>query len=100
METAMRLQELYDVEQIRNGTRELVYERVERLLEEREDICKCETCVLDLVAFILNRVTPRYRTSMLGDLHPDEGLQKKIQVEIDLAVRAGLKQLRAHPHHG
>ena len=96
----MALRERYDLESIRNKTKELVYERIEKLLEEGEDFCKCETCVLDLAAFTLNRVTPRYTTSMLGDLHPDRVLEKKIQVEIDLALRAGLKQLREHPHHG
>jgi len=100
METKMALQERYDLESIRNESKELVYERIEKLLEERDDFCKCETCMLDLVAFTLDRVTPRYTTSMLGDLHPDRVLEKKIQVEIDLALRAGLKQLREHPHHG
>ncbi len=95
----MELQDKYDVQSIRNETAERVYERVKKLLEEREDVCKCETCVLDLVAFTLNRVTPRYSTSVLRDLHPDDVKAKKIQVEIDLALHAGLKQVRVHPHH-
>ena len=95
----MGLNDKYDVQRIRNETAELVYDRVEKLLGETEDLCKCETCVLDLVAFTLNRVTPRYSTSVLRDLHPDDVKAKKIQVEIDLALHAGLKQVRVHPHH-
>ena len=95
----MELQDKYDVQSIRNETAERVYERVEKLLEEREEVCKCKNCVLDLIAFTLNRVTPRYSTSVLRDLHPDDVKSKKIQVEIDLALHAGLKQVRAHPHH-
>lgn len=96
----MALEDTYNLESIRNHTKELVYERIEELLAEKEDLCKCETCVIDLLAFTLNRVTPRYTTSLLGELHPVKVFEKKIQVEIDLALRAGLKQLQVHPHHG
>ena len=96
----MPLQEKYALEKIRNESAELVYERIETILEDAEDLCSCETCVLDLAAFVLNRITPRYSTSLLGDMHPDEVKVKKQQVEIDLAIRAGLKRLREHPHHG
>ncbi|UCF99980.1 MAG: late competence development ComFB family protein [Spirochaetaceae bacterium] len=95
----MMLEKRYDLENIRNESQGRVYERIDKLLEEQDDICKCETCVLDLTAFILNRITPRYTTSMLGNLHPDAVFEKKIEVEIDLALRAGLKQLQEHPHH-
>lgn len=93
------LDKRYDMGNIRNESQERVYKRIDKLLDGQDDICKCETCVMDLVAFILNRITPRYTTSMLGNLHPDVVLEKKIEVEIDLALRAGLKQLQEHPHH-
>ncbi len=95
----MALQDRYNLELIRNLTAEAVYDRVEKLIDERPDVCACETCVLDLTAFVLNRVTPRYTTSILGDLHPDPLLEKKLQVEIDLALQAGQKRLREHKHH-
>jgi competence protein ComFB len=95
----MVLRDSYNLEHIRNESAEVVFERVARLLEENPELCRCETCVLDLVAFTLNRVTPRYSTSMLGDLHPDQIKEKRLQVEIDLALRSGLQRLKAHPHH-
>ncbi len=87
------------MESIRNRTAEEVYDRVEKLLAERTDVCRCATCVLDLVAFTLNRATPHYSVSLLADLHPDQGKARKLQVEIDLALQAGVKRLREHPHH-
>jgi hypothetical protein len=95
----MVLQDTYNLETIRNEAAEKVYERVQALLDERPELCRCQTCVLDLVAFILNRVSPRYSASLLGDLHPDQGKEKRTQVEIDLALQAGLKRLQEHPHH-
>ena len=73
----MALSDTYDLERIRNQTAERVHERVETLLAAGPSVCRCPTCVLDLVAFTLNRVRPRYTTSILGDLHPDPTSQKK-----------------------
>jgi len=95
----MALADAYDLELIRNETAELVYEQVEKLLASGAGVCRCRNCVLDLVAFTLNRASPRYSTSILGDLHPDEAKQKKLRVEIELALQAGLKRLASHPHH-
>jgi competence protein ComFB len=95
----MALEDRYNFDTIRNLTAEAVYGRVDRLLSEREDVCSCQTCVLDLVAYALNHVTPRYQTSLLGSLHPDNVREKKMEVEIDLALQAGVKRLREHAHH-
>ena len=95
----MALQDTYNLETIRNEAAEMVYERVQGLLGQRPELCHCQTCVLDLVAFILNRVSPRYSASLLGDLHPDQRKEKRTQVEIDLALQAGLQRLQEHPHH-
>lgn len=84
---------------VRNCAAEDVWERVEALLREGVVPCGCPSCVTDLVAFALNRVKPRYTTSVLGDLHPDAAQKRRARIEIDLAVEAGLKRLREHPHH-
>jgi competence protein ComFB len=96
----MSLEHRYNLEAIRNRTADLVYARVEQLLAERADICHCEACVLDLVTFTLNRTTPRYTTSLLGDLHPDPALARRQKIQIDLALRAAVRRLKEHPHHG
>jgi len=84
---------------IGNRSEELVYDAVEALAEEGTAMCGCEECVMDLVAWTLNHVTPRYYTSLLSPLTPDPALERKVRVEIDLAISAGLKRLREHPHH-
>ncbi len=95
----MALTDRYNVEAIRNRTAESVYERVEQVLDRDTRLCRCPDCVVDLVAFVLNRVTPRYTTSALGDLHPDRAQEHKLRIELDLAIESGLKRLREHPHH-
>jgi competence protein ComFB len=96
----MRISERYNIDNIINKSAEMVMERLESILEETENFCKCEECVLDLIAYTLNHVTPLYRTSLLGPLHPKKEKIKKVEVEIDLAIKAGIKKIRMHPHHG
>jgi competence protein ComFB len=94
----MRLQERYHLDSLGNRSQELVYEAVERLVNDKA-MCTCEECVMDLVAWTLNHVTPRYYTSLLSPLIPDTVLEHKVRVEIDLAIASGLKRLKEHPHH-
>jgi competence protein ComFB len=94
------LAERYPIDRIRNRTAEMVHEAVERLLGDRPELCRCEECVLDLVAYTLNRTTPRYATSLLGPLAPDPALERRIRLEIGLALEAGTRKLKEHPHHG
>ncbi len=96
----MSLIERYHLDRIRNRSAEMVNDAVERLLDGNADVCHCEECALDLVAYALNRVTPRYSTSLLEPLAPDPALERRIRVEIDLALAAGVKRLKEHPHHG
>jgi competence protein ComFB len=96
----MKLGERYNLESIGNRSREIVYTAIERLVAEGTALCTCEDCVMDLVAWTLNHVTPRYFTSLLAPLNVDQSLENKMRVEVDLAIASGLKRLKAHPHHG
>jgi len=95
---SMSLRERYNLDSLGNRSQELVDEAIERLVDERA-ICTCEECVMDLVAWTLNHVTPRYYASLLSPLIPDMTLEQKVRVEIDLAISSGRKRLREHPHH-
>jgi competence protein ComFB len=95
----MKLNERYDVESIGNRSEQIVWEAIGRIVEEGTAICTCEECVLDLVAWTLNHVTPQYFTSLLTPLNPDPARDRKVRVEVDLAIASGLKKLKAHPHH-
>ncbi len=87
-----------EIEGLRNRSAEMVLEAVEALAGAGA-VCPCETCVLDLAAFALNRVTPRYSTCLLEPVHPEEGRERRIRIEIELALAAGVKRLKEHPHH-
>ncbi len=94
----MRLNERYNLDSIGNRSEQIVWESIERLVDTNA-MCTCEECVLDLVAWTLNHVTPQYYTSLLSPLNPDPARDRKVRVEVELAIASGLKKLKAHPHH-
>jgi competence protein ComFB len=95
----MRLDERYNIENMKNRAQEMVFEAIEKVIEKGGDMCACEECVLDLAAYTLNHVKPGYYTSLLAPLSPRPENEKKMRVEIELALASGMKKLKSHPHH-
>lgn len=89
----------YDLDALRNRAMELVLARIDGLIADGRLPCSCEQCVLDLVAYTLNHVTPLYGTSLLEPLEPNPARTRKVGIEIELALAEGLGRVRAHPKH-
>ena len=95
----MTLKDRYNLENLGNRTQELVFQAIEKLIDQGTSMCTCEECVTDLAAWVLNHAAPRYYTSLLAPLTPDPVRERQYQVEIELALAAGVKKLKEHPHH-
>ena len=85
-----------------------VFEAMERLVEEDPDLCKCETCLLDVAAIALNKLPPRYRTSSFVsppggvlDLLPEEPKtgEDAIRRSVEEAVKEAIGRVKQHPSH-
>jgi hypothetical protein len=77
----------YNVDNLENWGLKHVLERVGEYLEARPGFCRCEQCVLDLVAYTLNHVSPVYRSSLLGPLRGKDRMLTKLDIEIDRPAR-------------
>jgi len=53
----------------RNYSEELVQKILFQVLENYADICKCEKCLSDMMAFSLNVVKPKYVVSEEGAIY-------------------------------
>jgi competence protein ComFB len=95
----MKLKERYNLDNLGNRSQEMVFDAIDKLMEGGSDMCTCDECISDLAAWTLNHVTPRYYTSLLAPLNPDPGKERQMRVQIELALAAGLKKLKEHPHH-
>ncbi|RKY36333.1 MAG: competence protein ComFB [Candidatus Omnitrophota bacterium] len=52
--------------ELKNYLEVVVGNAVERVLSDRNDLCKCEKCRMDITAIVLNRLPARYVVTNKG----------------------------------
>jgi competence protein ComFB len=93
------LREQYDFDSLVNEAERLVIEEMGRQIPLAGDLCTCEECVLDIAAFALNQVRPRYRASLLGSIYARRTDGQAGAHEIETAVSEAIRRIKANPAH-
>jgi len=96
----MALREQYDFDGLVNDAERLVIEEMGRQMPLTEGLCTCEECVLDIAAYALNQVRPRYRASLLGSIYSKKAADRQADTnEIEKAVSEAIRRIKANPAH-
>jgi len=95
----MGLRERYDFDSLVNEAERLVIEEIGRQLPHHPALCTCEECVLDIAAFALNQVRPRYRSSLLGSIYAKQNDASAYAKEVQKAVGEAIHRVKANPAH-
>ncbi|HEU5171484.1 MAG TPA: late competence development ComFB family protein [Gemmatimonadales bacterium] len=83
---------------IRNLAEEHVTASYEALRRHFPGFCGCDVCREDVLVFALNRVRPRYVTSLEGSVVTEVNLEKEeSRAPIDVAVMEGLRKIARAP---
>jgi competence protein ComFB len=83
---------------IRNAVEEHVRQSMEALKTHFPRFCGCELCVEDVLVYALNRIPPRYVTTLEGHAVTEVALEKQQQrAEIDVVVMEGLRRVSMAP---
>lgn len=70
--------------EIYNLMEDYVKHAIKVLLEDKEGICKCEQCRMDMICYCLNKIKPRYVISSRGFVHSRNEKRENMQMNIDL----------------
>lgn len=70
--------------ELKNTVESVVEDTLAELLKNRDDICKCDKCLLDMKAFALNRLPPKYVVSERGLIHAELDSYKDMQFNADV----------------
>ncbi|MCK8823889.1 late competence development ComFB family protein [Fuchsiella alkaliacetigena] len=78
-----------------------VRDKLDELLEERDDFCECEQCRKDMIAYALSNLKPRYAGSKEGKVLLDSVDISSKQTEMDIlrVLLEGAKKVKETPHH-
>jgi competence protein ComFB len=83
---------------IRNMVEDHVRASFESLRPHFADFCGCDLCVDDVQVFALNRMPPRYVTSLEGQAVTEVSLEKQQhRAEIDVVVMEALRKVSLAP---
>ena len=65
------------------------------------DCCKCEICRMDIAAYALNHLQPKYVVTRKGEVYSkvNELLYYQYNTDITLAILDAIKVVSANPRH-
>jgi late competence development protein ComFB len=86
---------------IRNIAEEHVTTAYQALLPHFPDFCGCEVCRDDVLVFTLNRIVPRYVSSLTGSVVTEVDLKKEqSRAAIQVAMMEALRRISLTPRCG
>jgi competence protein ComFB len=95
----MGIRERYDFQSLRNEAEELVAAEIEKQIPAHPELCTCSECILDVAAYALNSVRPRYRVSLLDSVYIQPEERDEYLKEIRRAVHDGILKVSTNPPH-
>ena len=93
----MAIRDEYEFDQLKNEAERLVIEELERRIEQLDPRLRTENCILDIAAYALNRITPRYHVNLIGRLY-GQALDESAYIdEVGRAVKEAVAKISRNP---
>ena len=92
----MSLEDRYDFEELANEAERVVLDELERQLAERDEPEPDEDEILDMAAYALNQVPPRYRVNLLGRLYA-QNMSDEYRGQVRDAVESAIHRVLDRP---
>lgn len=86
--------------ELKNMMEEIVFRKMEEVMPKM-GCCTCPKCILDVAAYALNRLPPKYVASEKGKILSKLDTMDYGQYEMDVvtAVVKGVQVISKNPHH-
>lgn len=84
---------------LKNYMENLVESKYNEMIQ-KQDICKCEKCKMDIMSFALNNLSPKYIVSDKGELYTKiNELILQFNIDVEVEVANAIKLVRNNPRH-
>lgn len=88
------------MEELKNIMEDLVLDALEKIMESKKDICRCEQCRVDIIAYALNRLPPKYVTTDVGSIYTVIDHNKsEVQLEVQKKIEEAIEAVNNNPRH-
>lgn len=83
-----------------NVIEQLIWQCMDEVLDRHADICRCETCRMDIAAYALNRLKPRYAVTHKGEtMCRAQLLDRQLYLDMIVNLTEAVNIVAAKPHH-
>ncbi len=84
---------------LRNHMEDVVSQKLDKLLPN-VDMCKCEKCRMDVLAYALNLLPPKYVVTEAGDLYSRVSeFNAQSEIDVEVALTEAIKVVSNNPKH-
>ena len=85
---------------LKNYMEDLIKYKMPSILKSMPDVCKCERCDLDRLAFALNNLPPKYVVTTKGKLYAKlNALEGQFDTDIVRVITAAAIRVDQSPRH-
>ena len=85
---------------LRNFMEDCVEDFLQKIIANM-DICKCKKCQMDILAYALNQLPPKYIATNKGHVFARiDALNIQAEADIFAAISNGIKLVSENPQHG
>lgn len=83
-----------------NYMEDIVKDMLDSLLADKEDICKCEKCKFDMIAWALNRLPPKYVVTAKGRIFTKlQEVQVQFRADVIRELTKAISYISKNPQH-
>ena len=84
---------------LKNLMEEVVENVLDNLKSERS-FCDCDICRLDIIAYTLNNVPPKYVVTKIGEAYSKvDHLHSQFKVDVTMALYEAIEVIKKKPRH-
>ncbi|QQY80601.1 competence protein ComFB [Keratinibaculum paraultunense] len=85
---------------LKNLKEKQVMDVIDKILKNRDDVCKCNKCKLDIAAIALNNLKPKYVVTEKGSLYAKSNiLDYQYDVDLIKEVTKAIEIVKEKPRH-
>ena len=86
--------------QVHNYMEDVVKNVMEEVLSERDDMCSCDKCKLDIVAWALNRLPSKYIVTLKGSVYTRlQELELQFKADVTKEITKAIEHIKDNPQH-
>ncbi len=88
------------MEELKNIMEDLVIDALGKAMDSRKDVCRCQQCRIDIIAYALNRLHPKYVTTDVGSIYTViEQTKSEYQLEVKRKIEEAIDAIDENPRH-